>query len=298
MLMRMHVGGAILASVLASAIASAQTRPDTVPAVGGAIEIVPIAHASLCIVHAQSVILVDPARFGPGLPPPPRADLEEFARAAKALPVAPKPDAPEVQLSALPVRPEQMARFRSLKPPTLILVTDIHTDHLDPRAIQALKVPTTRLIVPTAASSRLLGVQGAETMANGDTKVIAGVTIEAVPMYNLHPDAQSGAVFHPRDRGNGYVLTIGERRIYVAGDTSCTPEMKALKQIDVAFLPMNLPFTMSPAEAAECAKAMTPGIVYPYHYFGSDPNDFAAALKDARIMVRLRDWYDGHTAPK
>jgi L-ascorbate metabolism protein UlaG (beta-lactamase superfamily) len=266
---------------------------DTLPARDGDLTIVPIAHASLCIMHGQQVILVDPARFGPGLPGPPRADLDEAARAIKALPVMPAPDAPEFLVSALPVRPEQMARFSGLKPATLILVTDIHNDHLDPRAIAALKTPTTRLIVPPAASTRLLDVHGAETMANGDTRSIAGVKVEAVPMYNTRPDPESGALFHTKGRGNGYVVTVGGKRIYIAGDTACTPEMRALKNIDVAFLPMNLPFTMPPAEAAECAKAMKPRIVYPYHYFDSDPKAFEAALAGTGIEVRLRDWYLG-----
>jgi L-ascorbate metabolism protein UlaG (beta-lactamase superfamily) len=146
MLMGLRPLAVILVSSLVDAVASAQsTPPDTIPALGGDLTIVPIAHATVCIVHGQSVILVDPARFGPGLPPPPRADLEELANAARALPVTPRPDAPEVLVSALPVRPEQMARCRRLKPPTLILITDTHTDHLDPRAINALRASTTRL---------------------------------------------------------------------------------------------------------------------------------------------------------
>ena len=94
-----------------------------------------------------------------------------------------------------------------------------------------------------------------------------------------------------KGRGNGYVLTVGGKRLYVAGDTSCTPEMLALKNIDVAFLPMNVPYTMSPSEAAECARAFKPRIVYPYHYFESDPKVFESAVKDIGIEVRLRDWY-------
>ena len=295
--MRLRSVAAVLCGLVVCAPASAQTMtPETLPARGGDLTIVPIAHASLCIMRGQQVILVDPARFGPGLPPPPRADMEELGKAIKALPVLPEPNAPEMLVSALPVRPEQMARFRRLKPPTLILITDIHNDHLDPRAIAALETSATRLIVPPAASTRLLDVHGAETMSNGDTKSISGVTIEAVPMYNVRPDPESGALFHTKGRGNGYVVTVGGKRIYVAGDTSCTPEMRALKDIDVAFLPMNLPFTMPPSEAAECAKAFKPKIVYPYHYFDSDPKAFEAALEGTGIEVRLRDWYMGGQA--
>jgi len=111
-------------------------------------------------------------------------------------------------------------------------------------------------------------------------------------MYNLQRGFQ-GELFHTKGRGNGYVVTLGGKRIYVAGDTECTPEMKALRNIDVAFLPMNLPYTMTPAEAADCAKAFKPKIVYPYHYRGQDPKAFAAALKGSGIEVRLRDWYPG-----
>jgi L-ascorbate metabolism protein UlaG (beta-lactamase superfamily) len=194
-------------------------------------------------------------------------------------------------VSAVPVRPEQLTRFKGLRPPTLIVITHAHTDHLDPRAIAALATPATRVIVPTAAGTMLLDLQGAETMANGERKVMDGLIIEAVPMYNSRPDPQLGAIFHPKGRGNGYVLTVGGRRLYVAGDTDCTPEMMKLKNIDVAFVPMNLPYTMSPAQAADCVRVMKPKIVYPYHYFESDPRVFESALKGTGIEVRIRDWY-------
>ena len=110
-------------------------------------------------------------------------------------------------------------------------------------------------------------------------------------MYNLSRGPAAGELFHPQGRGNGYVVTIGGRRLYVAGDTECTPEMKALRNIDVAFLPMNLPYTMTPAEAADCARAFKPSIVYPYHYRGQNPGEFVAALKGSGIEVRVREWY-------
>jgi L-ascorbate metabolism protein UlaG (beta-lactamase superfamily) len=105
-------------------------------------------------------------------------------------------------------------------------------------------------------------------------------------MYNAN-----GASYHTKGRGNGYIITIGGKRLYVAGDTSCTPEMRALERIDVAFVPMNLPFTMSPAEAAGCVKAFKPRVVFPYHYSGSDPQEFASAMRDSGIEVRVRNWY-------
>jgi len=112
-------------------------------------------------------------------------------------------------------------------------------------------------------------------------------------MYNLTRGPAPGQLYHPKGRGNGYLLTLGGKRVYIAGDTACTPEMRALTNIDVAFLPMNLPYTMPPTEAAACAKAFEPHIVYPYHYRGSDLKAFADALKGEPIEVRLRDWYPG-----
>ena len=111
-------------------------------------------------------------------------------------------------------------------------------------------------------------------------------------MYNLTRGPSAGQLYHDKGRGNGYVLTIADKRIYIAGDTECTPEMKALRGIDVAFVPMNLPYTMPPSEAAPCVRAFAPKIVYPYHYRGSDPGELARALADEKgIEVRLRNWY-------
>jgi L-ascorbate metabolism protein UlaG (beta-lactamase superfamily) len=186
------------------------------------------------------------------------------------------------------VDPVAQANFGSLPAPTIILVTDIHGDHLDPAAVAKRKGASTTVVAPAAAAAKLTG---ATVLANGETKTIDAVTIEAVPMYNLQRGPQTGQVFHEKGRGNGYVLTLGGRRIYIAGDTECTPEMKGLSNIDVAFLPMNLPYTMTPAEAAGCAKAFRPKIVYPYHYRGQKPEVFAEALKGSDVEVRLRDWY-------
>src|SRR2546428_1360765 len=210
--------------MLAAADGSAQRpAPDTIPAAGGDITIVPISHASVYIAHGQNAILVDPVRFGPAHPPPPPSP-EELAQVMK-IPRQPGVDPPAEATSAvLAIRPEQMAHFKGLRPTTIILVTDIHDDHLDGRAIGALKTPTTRVIVPSAAMTRLLGVQGAEAMLNGETKTVSGITIEAVPMYNVRPDPQSGgAIFHTKGRGNGYVVTIGGKRIYFSRDTAWTP---------------------------------------------------------------------------
>ncbi len=258
----------------------------------------PIAHGTVVLLLGRHVVLIDPARFVPGHPEPPREDLQEMAKAYIArFGAPPKPSAssdeepnPDLLVSALPIRPEQVARFRRISP-TVILVTHTHTDHLDPRVIAAVRTPQTRIVVPTAAKGMLLDVQGAETMANGERITIEDLTIDAVPMYNPKPELQSGTIFHPKGRGNGYIVSLSGTRVYIAGDTGCTPEMQALSDVEVAFVPMNLPYTMSPDDAAACVRAMKPRIVYPYHFLGSDPKAFAAALEGTGIEVRLRDWY-------
>lgn len=176
----------------------------------------------------------------------------------------------------------------------IVLVTDIHGDHMDAKAINQFRKPEARVIAP-AAVAKALGatVPNITVIGNGQTRTDYGITIEAVPMYNLVRGPAAGQLFHDKGRGNGYVLTIGGKRLYIAGDTECVPEMKALKNIDVAFVPMNLPYTMTPAEAADCVKAFAPKIVYPYHYNqAANAQEFTAALKDTPgIEVRTPDWY-------
>jgi L-ascorbate metabolism protein UlaG (beta-lactamase superfamily) len=186
------------------------------------------------------------------------------------------------------VDPVAQANFAGLPAPDIILVTDIHGDHLDPATIAKLKTPATMVVAPAAAAAKL---DGAMVMANGERKDVKGVSIEAVAMYNLTRGPSAGSLYHEKGRGNGYILSLGGRRIYIAGDTECTPELKALTAIDVAFVPMNLPYTMTPSEAAECVKAFKPRIVYPYHYRGQNLDEFAAALKGTGVEVRIRDWY-------
>jgi len=124
-------------------------------------------------------------------------------------------------------------------------------------------------------------------MNNGDTGTVDRLPVTAVAAYNLSADKQR---YHPKGRGNGYVLSFGDKKIYIAGDTENTPEMAALTGIDVAFLPMNQPYTMTPEQAAEAVKAFKPKVVYPYHYKGTDPQKFADLVGSA-AEVRLRDWY-------
>lgn len=174
------------------------------------------------------------------------------------------------------------------KQANLIFVTDIHGDHFQPDALAAVRGPSTTVVGPQVVADKLPGII---VMHNGETRTVDSITVEAVPMYNLTRGPSAGTLYHTKGRGNGYILTLGGKRVYLAGDTECTPEMKALRNIDVAFMPMNLPFTMTPQEAAACAKIFKPRIVYPYHYKGQDTKAFAAALAGTGIDVRLRDWY-------
>lgn len=187
------------------------------------------------------------------------------------------------------IDPTPQGKYDGLPTPTVILVTDIHGDHLSPPTVEKVKGPNTAIVAPEAAASQL---PGATVLANGQTKTIAGVSVEGVPMYNLVRGPAAGQLFHTKGRGNGYVVTLGGKRIYVAGDTECIPEMKALRNIDVAFVPMNLPYTMTPAEAAGCVAAFKPKVVYPYHYRGQNLDEFTKALAGSGVEVRVRNWYE------
>ncbi|MDE2756802.1 MAG: MBL fold metallo-hydrolase [Acidobacteriota bacterium] len=179
--------------------------------------------------------------------------------------------------------------YTGLPKADLILITDIHGDHLDPAQVKKLKKSGTEIVAPEAVAQT---VTEAEVLHNGRKKVVAGLEIEAVAMYNHKRGPSPGKLYHDKGRGNGYVLTLGGKRVYISGDTACIPEMKALTGIDIAFVTMNLPYTMPPEEAAECVAAFKPKIVYPYHYRGSDLNVFTRALEShPDIEVRLRDWY-------
>ncbi len=177
-----------------------------------------------------------------------------------------------------PVRRE--ADYTQMPKADLILITHEHSDHLDPEAIAQIQKEDTPIILTETCAERL---PGGMIMKNGDQKEILGLTIEAVPAYNLEKR------FHPKGRGNGYVLTLGGLRLYIAGDTENTPEMKALENIDVAFLPMNLPYTMTPEMVADAAIAFKPKVLYPYHYGNTDPQQLVELLKDQTdIEVRVR----------
>jgi len=179
-----------------------------------------------------------------------------------------------------------LADYTKLPKADLILLTHQHPDHLDPKAINSIRTPATDLIY-TAACAAVL--PGGKVMKNGDTNTDHGFPIEAISAYNLIHTRDNGQPFHPKGEGNGYILTFGRTRVYVAGDTENIPEMKALRGIDVAFLPMNLPYTMTPEMVADAARAFKPGILYPYHYGETDPSRLIALLADLpEVKVRIR----------
>ncbi|WP_394837410.1 MBL fold metallo-hydrolase [Pendulispora rubella] len=170
-----------------------------------------------------------------------------------------------------------------------LFITDIHQDHQDPQVIALLKKEGTVLVGPPAVGEKTpLTV----TLKNGESKDFGLFSVATEPMYNLKRGPTPGKLFHDKGRGNGYVFTFGDKRVYVSGDTECTSEMRALKDIDVAFVCMNLPYTMTPVEAAECVKAFKPKVVFPYHYRDSNVSEFEAPVRAAGSSeVRLRTWY-------
>jgi L-ascorbate metabolism protein UlaG (beta-lactamase superfamily) len=181
----------------------------------------------------------------------------------------------------------RVADYATLPDADLILITHGHHDHLDPDAIAEIGTEDTRIIVPPVATNR---VEGGTVMENGDVLSVENVIIEAVPAYNRVHTRDNGEPFHPKGEGNGYVLTCADTRVYVAGDTENIPEMKDLEEIDVAFLPMNLPYTMDPEMVADAAKAFRPKVLYPYHFGDTDTGRLEALLSDeADIDVRIRD---------
>ena len=188
------------------------------------------------------------------------------------------------------VDPVGKGDYSHAKQADLILVTDIHDDNLDPDEIAKIRKPGAPVVIPAAVATQAGAKIPAPTTvtANGETKTVAGVSIVAVPMYNVRRGPKPGEFYHPKGRGNGYIVTLGEKRIYFAGDTECTPEMKALKDIAVAFIPINMPSTMTPAEAADCIKAFQPKIVYPYRFEGQKGDEafLKAALRGTEIEVR------------
>ena len=248
--------------VLAAGVGYAQLpTTTTVEAPGGAITITALGHASVQIEQGGKVVIVDPVTM--------------------------------------------MADLSKAKPADLILVTDIHPDHLDPAAVAKLRKPGAPVVVPQAVAD-MKQIPNPTIMMNNmmrtNEEALAGITVIAVPAYNIQRGPAPGQFYHPRGRGQGYVLAFSDKlatvrqkqtgQVYVAGDTECVPAMSTwVRDMNVALLPMNLPYTMTPAEAAACVKEWKPKVAIPYHYMGQNPQEFADALKGSGIEVRLLNWY-------
>jgi L-ascorbate metabolism protein UlaG (beta-lactamase superfamily) len=252
----------VFAVVIMAAVVRAQMPSTTrVTGAGGTVLITALGHASVQLEYGAKVVIVDPVSS--------QADLSKA------------------------------------KPADLILVTDIHPDHLDPAAIAKLRKPKAPVVVPPAVAE-MKKIPDPIVMSNRQMRTneeaVAGITVISVPAYNIQRGPAPGQFYHPRERGQGYLLTFNASlaaarenkapSVYVAGDTECVPAIRQwVKNVDVALIPMNLPYTMSPAEAAECVKEFKPKIAIPYHYMGQKPEDFAAALKGQPVEVRLLNFY-------
>ncbi|WP_246559408.1 MBL fold metallo-hydrolase [Citrifermentans pelophilum] len=180
----------------------------------------------------------------------------------------------------------KLADYAKLPKADLIFLTHEHQDHLDPVALQQLTTAKTTVVLTEKFAEK---VPGGIIMRNGDTRDVGGIAVEAVPAYNIMHKRDTGQPFHPKGTGNGYVLTFADKRLYIAGDTENIPEMGLLKRIDIAFLPMNLPYTMTPEMVADAARSFKPKVLYPYHYGEADPARLVALLKgNPEIEVRIR----------
>ncbi|SFU73170.1 L-ascorbate metabolism protein UlaG, beta-lactamase superfamily [Pustulibacterium marinum] len=186
--------------------------------------------------------------------------------------------------------------FNTHGTPDIVLLTDIHGDHMNAETLNALHLSKSIIIAPKAVAEALPeNLQSKIQIVNNDEKVeVSGVKIEAIPMYNLREEAKS---FHTKGRGNGYVLKLANKKIYISGDTEDIPEMRNLHNIDIAFVCMNLPYTMTIDSAADAVLDFKPGIVYPYHFRGkngkSDVKKFSSMVTEENedIDVRILNWY-------
>jgi L-ascorbate metabolism protein UlaG (beta-lactamase superfamily) len=221
----------------------------------------------------------------------PKRPVQEFETSAGVVKITPVQHASlvlEAGGQVIDIDPVSTGNYDGLPAADLILITDIHGDHMDPKVLPKISKSGTVILAPAAVAET---VKTATVIHNGETRQVGAFTIEAIPMYNFQRGPAPGKLFHDKGRGNGYVVAYGGKRFYFSGDTENIPEMRALRNIDVAFVCMNLPYTMPPEEAAEGVRAFHPKIVYPYHYRGSDLNAFKNALAGTGIDVRILDWY-------
>ena len=180
----------------------------------------------------------------------------------------------------------KLADYSALPKADIILITHHHGDHLDPKAIEKIRTDKTEILLTKLCFEQ---IKEGKVMNNGDVKTFEGIKVEAVPAYNIEHKRDNGEPFHPKGTCNGYVITFGNKKVYIAGDTENISEMKSLENIDIAFLPMNLPYTMTPEMTADAAKSFKPKILYPYHFGSTDLDKFSELMKDVTgIEVRLR----------
>ncbi len=181
----------------------------------------------------------------------------------------------------------RVADYSLLPQADLIIITHEHGDHFNPDVIAMIRKEGTQIILTQLCTEK---VKDGIVMKNGDVKTVMGLKIEAIPAYNIVHMRRENQPYHPKGDGNGYIITFGDKRVYVAGDTENTPEMKALKNIDIAFLPMNVPYTMTPEMVADAAQVFKPKILYPYHYGRTDTSQLVELMKRVKgIEVRIRN---------
>ena len=259
--MRLCVSVVVFMVMVASLVRGQMPSSARVPAAGGDIVITSLGHASVQIEQGGRVVIVDPVAA--------QTDLSQA------------------------------------KPADLILITDIYPDHFDPDVVAKLRKPGAPVVVPQAVADTQK-IPNTTVMTNATMRTneaaVAGLTLIAVPAYNIERGPAPGQLYHPRGRGQGYIVNFSDKlaavltkqagSVYVAGDTECVPAMTTwVKDVDVALIPMNLPYTMTPKEAATCVKEFKPKVAIPYHYLGQKPEEFVEAMKGAPIEVRLLNWY-------
>jgi L-ascorbate metabolism protein UlaG (beta-lactamase superfamily) len=186
-----------------------------------------------------------------------------------------------------PVR--RMGDYSKLPKADIILITHHHGDHFDLNAIDMLKKEGTKIIATQQCVTISEELENVTVMSDNESKTLMNMNIRSIPAYNIKHKRDNGEPYHPKGKGNGYVVTFGDKNIYIAGDTENIPEMKKLENIDIAFLPMNVPYTMTPEMVADAAKTFKPEVLYPYHYGKTDTSELTELLKDEEIDVRIRD---------